>query len=79
MPTDFRATMVAVGLGTPTARAAAAGAFSVLLLMAIKPGAFFRENGEYKPFKLSSPDPDAIYVHAGFIPLACAWSAARFL
>ena len=78
-PTDLAGKLAVMGLGTPMNRALCAGAMTALVVMAARPKALFRENGEYRPFKLSSGDPDGIYCHAAFIPLAAGWAAATFL
>ena len=78
-PTDLAGKLTMLGLGSPANRALAGGAAATLAVMAVRPRALFRENGEYRPFKLSSPDPDGIYCHAAFIPLVVAWTAATFL
>ena len=78
-PTDLAGKLTVMGLGSPLNRGVCAGAVAALVVMAVRPKALFRENGEYRPFKLSSPDPDGIYCHAAFVPLTAAWMAATFL
>lgn len=78
-PKDLAGKLAVVGLATPVSRALCGGAVATLVLMALRPKALFRENGEYRPFKLSSPDPDGIYLHAGVVPLIAGWTVATFL
>ena len=78
-PTNLAGQLTTVGLGAPLNRCAAAGAATLILLYATRPSIYFRENGEIRPFKLSSPDPDATYNHFFLAPLVAGWAAGTFL
>ena len=78
-PTDMAGKLVAVGLGSPINRCVAAGAATLIVLYAVRPSCYFRENGELRPFKVSSPDPDATYNHFFLAPIVAGWAAGTLL
>ena len=78
-PTNLAGKLSVMGLGTPINRCVAAGAATLIVLYAMRPSCYFRENGELRPFKASSPDPDAIYNHFFLAPLVAGWAAGTLL
>jgi hypothetical protein len=78
-PNNLAGKLTMVGLATPLNRCAAAGAATLIFLYATRPSIYFRENGEIRPFKLSSPDPDATYNHFFLAPLVAGWAAGTLL
>ena len=57
------------GLAKPSSRFVCGVAFSALVVLAAKPRFAFRENGEMRPQKGASKDPDATYYHFFLVPL----------
>lgn len=67
------------GLGKPSRRFVAGAAFSTLVMLAAKPRFAFRENGEMRPQKGASKDPDATYYHFFLVPLLSGFIFAQCL
>ena len=78
-PTNMAGKLSMLGLGSPINRCVAAGAATLIVLYATRPSCYFRENGELRPFKVSSPEPDATYNHFFLAPLIAGWAAGTLL
>ena len=68
---DVRDILVTVGLGTPLRRAALALSVSLGLgYLGSKPSGAWDDEGNMRPFKLISQDPEATYNHFLVVPVA---------
>lgn len=76
---NWQGALVALGLGSPAARAFVAGAACTgVAYLAGMPSDCFREDGTIKPFKPLSAELDATYAHFLVVPLTAATAAYLF-
>ena len=58
-----------VGLNTPASRTLAGAVIGMGIVVGVKPGFAFNENGSYRPWALTSGDPSATYFPWFSLPL----------
>lgn len=74
-----RGALVMLGLGDPLSRGIVAAALGALVAFAIKlPSSAFTDEGDMRPFKLVSVDPQATYAHFLIAPVAVGTAAYLF-
>ena len=76
----FQQRMCNLGLATPTSRFAVGAMAAATVLVVMKPGFCYGEEGEMRKWKVWGPkDPDATYYHFFLVPLVTGLAFANLV